>query len=284
MAFHRGKTPLPEGTGIQERIGDRADSGALASALHDFDPDALIDLFAMTETGTRPFRDLSTTFSGPKLMVSSCDVYYNFGGLVGKESGSPSPAPLTEESPVRECRRPYADASRTPDDPNYWRNEYDKIPLEIAWREIGGAVLRLPMVYGPGDFQRRLRVVADPILKGEKEIRLPKALAQYRFCRGYIDHMADAFLVALSAPADTYHVADEASLTELEWTERVARAMDWNGKVVEVENEGWPEPLEGFRYPIELNTARIRSFGHRDRWSLDEAITRSARWELEQPR
>jgi nucleoside-diphosphate-sugar epimerase len=88
--------------------------------------------------------------------ISSQDVYRAYGVLMGAEPGPEEPVPLGEESPVRTKLYPYRDRAQGPDDLLY---NYDKIPIERAVMGdpgVLGTVLRLPMVYGPGDGQHRL--------------------------------------------------------------------------------------------------------------------------------
>lgn len=67
------------------------------------------------------------------------------------------PTPLTEDSPLRDRLFHYRDEASGPDD---WAYHYDKIRVErtVMSRpdELPSTVLRLPMVFGPGDYQHRL--------------------------------------------------------------------------------------------------------------------------------
>ena len=90
-------------------------------------------------------------------MVSSIDVYRNYDVLRGKEDGPPDAAPLREDSPLRSRLYPYRDPEDA--DPHALNNVYDKILAERAYLSdptLPGTVLRLPFVYGPGDYQHRL--------------------------------------------------------------------------------------------------------------------------------
>src|SRR6266700_395695 len=88
--------------------------------------------------------------------ISSQDVYRAFGRINHREGGPPDPLPITEDSPLRESRYPYrADPPRSPDDPQHWMDLYDKILVEqivMSEPEFPGTILRLPAVYGPGDY------------------------------------------------------------------------------------------------------------------------------------
>ncbi len=65
-----------------------------------------------------------------------------------------------EDAPLRDRRYPYrGEVPRATDDPERWLDDYDKILVEQAVMgelSLPGTVLRLPMVYGPGDLQHRL--------------------------------------------------------------------------------------------------------------------------------
>src|SRR3989442_5793137 len=92
--------------------------------------------------------------------LSSMDVYRAFGLFHGTESGPLQPVPLTEQFEVRRNLHPYPPAVFIRvQSIFYWMDDdYDKIPLQQA--DLGDhnllvTVVRLPMVYGPGDTPHR---------------------------------------------------------------------------------------------------------------------------------
>src|ERR1700761_7229517 len=92
-------------------------------------------------------------------------------------------------------------------------DDYDKIPAErmvMDDRELRGTVLRLPMVYGPGDPLHRFYSVVKGIADAP---------------RGYVENGEAA--IALVATDDRaigriYNVCEEPSFSELEWARKIA--------------------------------------------------------------
>lgn len=154
--FHRGRADRALPGGVKELFGDRNE---IASHLHDFRtvaPEIAIDLILSSERQTNV---LVSTFRGLArriVALSSGDVYRACGISHGTESGPIQPVPLTEDSELRTRRNPYRpEVLRQLRTVFGWLDEeYDKIPVERAIMsdpELPGTVLRLPMVYGPGD-------------------------------------------------------------------------------------------------------------------------------------
>src|SRR4029077_20322350 len=88
--------------------------------------------------------------------ISSMDVYRAWGVLHRVEDGPLEPLPITEDSPLRTTRRLYSSETlkMMASIFSWLDDEYDKIAVEEAIMgdaELSGTVLRLPMVYGPGD-------------------------------------------------------------------------------------------------------------------------------------
>ena len=80
--------------------------------------------------------------------------------------------PLTEDSPLREKLYPYRGEGK---DRSF--DEYDKIPVEHAYvnhPEIAGTVVRLPAVYGEGDYQYRIKSAREQHERVAKESELDR--------------------------------------------------------------------------------------------------------------
>jgi nucleoside-diphosphate-sugar epimerase len=83
---------------------------------------------------------------------------------------------------------------------------------------IPGTVLRLPMVYGPGDPLHRFFPLLKRFADGRSFILLADDLAAWRGPRGYVENVAHA--IALAATSDQaagriYNVCEEPTLSEL---------------------------------------------------------------------
>ena len=89
----------------------------------------------------------------------------------------------------------------------------------------GATVLRLPMVYGPGDPLRRFLPVVKRVDDGRRAIIVEEKFAAWCGPRGYVENVAHA--IALAATSDraagrVYNVGEAESITELEWATRIA--------------------------------------------------------------
>lgn len=158
--FHRGRTKTELPPGVTEILGDRWRLEESADALKRTEPEILVDMLPVTERDAQSVMRLFSGIARRLVAISSADVYRAYGRLHGTEPGPPELLPLTEDSPLREKLYPYRAATpRRADDPRQFMDDYDKILVErtvMRDANLPGTVLRLPMVYGPWDYQHRL--------------------------------------------------------------------------------------------------------------------------------
>src|SRR5258708_2769076 len=148
--FHRGQTPTELPGGVQEILGDRDQLANHAERLRSLKAEVVLDMVAATERQAQQFMRVFAGFARRSVVVSSQDVYRAFGRVNKTEGGEIDPSPLTEGSPLRENLYPHRNH------PGGDGAEYDKILVErvvMDQPELPGTILRLPAVYGPGDFQ-----------------------------------------------------------------------------------------------------------------------------------
>jgi nucleoside-diphosphate-sugar epimerase len=291
--FHRGTTAAP--TGVDEILGDRNELNASTQELKRFAPDVVIDL--IISSGPRA-QELMNIFRGATrrvVMLSSIDVYRAVGISHGTESGPLQEVPLTEESELRRTLHPYPPESMQLLHKVFaWvTNDYDKIPAErvvMNDRELPGTVLRLPMVYGPGDPLHRFYPVVKRITDGRRHIVFADTLAAWRSPRGYVENVAAA--IALAATDDRavrriYNVCEEPSFSELEWARKIANEMRWEGEFVVLPVERTPPHLlkpGNFAQHWAASSARIRhELEYEEPVAIEEAIPQTIRWEKENP-
>ncbi len=284
----RGGTPpqLPAET----IVGERGDLASLRPPA-----DVVIDI--ILSSGAQAER-LMKTFRGVAKRVvaaSSMDVYRACGVLHGSEEGSLEPAPLTEDSALRTKLQTYPPESITAlRKVFHWLDdEYDKIPVEHAIMsdpELPGTVLRLPMVYGPGDRLHRFHPVLKRIDDDRRKIFLEEGMANWRSPRGFVDNVADAIALAAVSERSTgriYNVAEQPAFTELEWARKIAAATGWTGEFVVLPKDRMPAHLVqkgNFAQHWEADSTRIRrELSYREPVLLDEAIRRTIEWERANP-
>ena len=227
--------------------------------------------------------------------ASSGDVYRAMAVLHGIDPGPVEPVPLTEDSPLRTTMPPYSrEALAAVRNTFAWVDEeYDKVQVEQAMRsdpELPATILRLPMVYGPGDPLHRLFPVVKRIEDRRPAIVYERSHAQFVPCRGYVENVAHAVVMACTSDAAagrTYNVCEPDAITEADWTARIAAVTGWTGRVVSVPREQAPKHLvQRYRFEQHLfmDSSRIHAeLGYSEPVSVEEALRRTVEWERSNP-
>jgi nucleoside-diphosphate-sugar epimerase len=291
--FHRGSASAPDG--VEEILGNRDHLSASAQELRRFAPDVVIDLIISSGPQAEELMNIFRGATRRVVMLSSIDVYRAVGVLHGTESGPLQEVPLTEESELRRNLHPYPRAGMEqlrkifP----WFTDDYDKIPAERAVmndRELPGTVLRLPMVYGPGDPLRRFHPIVKRVDDGRRHIILPETLAAWRSPRGYVENVAVAIVLAATderAARRIYNVCENPAFSELEWARKIATEMRWDGEFVVLPVERTPRHLVmpgNAAQHWTASSARIRQeLGYQEPVAIEEAIRRTIPWERENP-
>jgi nucleoside-diphosphate-sugar epimerase len=296
--FHRGTSPAPDG--VEEILGDRSRLAASAHELRQFAADAVID--CVLSSGTQA-EELMNVFRGATrriVMLSSMDVYRAVGITHGLEDGPLQELPLTEDSQLRRVMHPYPKENLQAMRQIFsWAtDDYDKIPAESVVmnaavmndRELAGTVLRLPMVYGPGDPLHRFYPVVKRVADGRRRIIFPEAWASWHSPRGFVENVAAAIALAATddrAARKIYNVCEEPSFSELEWARTIAGAMQWDGEFVVLPVERTPphllKPGNAAQHWTASSKRIRRELGYTEPVVLEEAIRRTIAWERNNP-
>lgn len=293
--FHRSRTSgslMPDS--VQEILGDRRPLADVAWILQKTQPDIVLDMIPMVEQDAREIMDVFKGVARRVVSISSQDVYRAFGRVNLKESGPVDRSPITEDSPLRENLYPYRlDTPRDADDPQKLHDDYDKILVErvvMSEPELPGTVLRLPMVYGPGDYQHRLFPFLKRMDDGRPAILLDEDEAGWKWTHGYVENVADAIALAVTderAAGRTYNVGEPFAFTMAEWVEKIGKAAGWHGRIARIPRGRLPEPLRwgiNAQQDIVVDSSRIRQeLGYAERVNIDDAIRRTVAWERDHP-
>jgi nucleoside-diphosphate-sugar epimerase len=288
--FHRGRIAAPPHRSI---VGERARLAASRDAIRDFAPEVVIDLVLSSKPQADELLDVVRGVARRVVALSSVDVYRACGVLHGFEPGPLEPLPLTEASALRTKLQTYPPMQIAVLRQVFgWLDDaYDKIPVEqaiLAADQVGltPIVLRLPMVYGPGDSLRRLHGLVKRIDDGRRAIIVP--VPEWRATRGYVEDIAAAIAVAATheAAAGVYNVGDPDTLTELEWARLVAQVTGWDGELVTLPPERVPAHLKipgnAAQHWI-ADPSKIRALGFSERVAREEAVRRTIAWERKVP-
>ncbi len=291
--FHRGlsKPALPEGT--RQIRGDRHALSDSLPEFREFAPDVVVDFILASERQAITTMDTFRGIAGRVVALSSGDVYRAIAIMYGLDTGL-QPVPLTEESDLR-MHKPYSPERLVMLRQVFqWLgDDYDKIPVErvvMNDRGLPGTVLRLPMVYGPGDPLHRLHPILKRIDDGRPAILIQEDSAAWRGPRGYVENVAAGIALAVTSPQAAgriYNMAEPQAFSELEWAQNIARITGWSGPVLAVPKERIPEHL---RVPYNsaqhwtMSSIRIREeLGYAEPISLDTALERTIAWERANP-
>ena len=273
---------------------DRDDPDAVVRLAARQGADAVVDLLALTLGSTRPLLEALSGRVGRYVLVSSGDVYRQYGALQRKEEGGAPVQLLDEDAPLRTRLHPYRrDPPRPASDPQAWMDDYDKIPIEravLGHISLEGAVVRLPMVFGPGDRQRRFAWAIRPMHAGAAAMELDRQWASWRTTYGFVDDVAEGVALAAVLPAAagrTYNVGMSEAPDHAAWARRVASALGWTGELRTVEREavdsGLRRRLDGMdlSYPLVTDTRRIRAeLGYVEVTDPEEALRRTIEDEI----
>jgi nucleoside-diphosphate-sugar epimerase len=284
---------IPEGA--EPLRADRRDLREHARDLRAFAPDIVVDLILSSGRQATELVDLFAGYAARLVAITSADVYRAASVLHGFDTGPLEPMPLTEESALRATADTYPPAQIAILKGVFgWLDDaYDKVAVEKALRGNEGlatTILRLPMIYGPGDRLHRLYPIVKRVDDQRPAILIGASVAAWRGPRSYVENVAAAIALAATssrAAGRTYNVAEHPSFTELEWTQLVAREAGFRGEIKVLPDDITPAHLRLLGRTDQhwvLDSTRIRSeLGYRESVPLSEALRRTIEWERANP-
>jgi nucleoside-diphosphate-sugar epimerase len=288
--FHKGETEagLPEA--VRHIHGDRQGLPKFKPEFAHLAPHVVLDMIAYTEQDAKIAMQTFKDIAQRVVAMSSQDVYRAYDRLRRASPGPPDLIPLTEDSPLRDNLYPYRSHAKGPDD---WLHHYEKILVERAVMsdpDLPGTVLRLPLVYGPGDYQHRFFPFLKRMEDGRSTILFEEDQAEWRWTRGYVENVAAAIALAAldeRAKGRTYNVGEAVAFTEAEWIRRIGRVIGWRGEVVTLPKGLLPKHLVmdfDWKQQLVSDSTRIREeLGYAEPVALDEALKRTVEWERSNP-
>ena len=292
VVFHRGSTPL-DSSGARELLGRHEELPLFGADIARLAPDVVIDFILGSGAHAAALLEALSGHAGRLVAVSSQDVYRATGVLHGLEPGDPDPVPLSEDAPLRTRLHPYPppvlEALRGVF--GWVDADYDKIPVERAVLEqtaIPSVVLRLPMVYGPGDPLHRLFPIIKRVDDRRPFILLDERMARWRASRGYVENVAAAIarVVTSHETRGVYNVGETVS-SELEWVEQVVAAAGFTGIVRVLPADETPphlHPPGNTAQDWVTDSSRLaRALDFAPPVSLETAIARTIAWERAHP-
>ena len=217
---HRGTHPSP--SPVPTVHADRSDVPGLRAALASVAPDVVVHTCAMTQAHADAF--VKAAPDVPVVVLSSQDVYAQFGRLNGLDGPPPEPL-ITEDSPKTDWF-PFREVDGGHDDPDYSKQAVEaRLAAAVTRGELPAAtVLRCPMVYGPRDTARRFGPSLDALDEGAT--CLPRVATTGRITLAHVSDVAVAVALCLGVRSGmhVYNVGEAQAWSMARWVEDLAAA------------------------------------------------------------
>ena len=292
--LHRGKSDVGLPDGAQRIIGDANRLDDHHEELRRLPPDVVVNFILSSGKQAELMMRALRCIAKRVIALSSMDVYRACGVFHGTESGALQPLPLKEDSELR-TQPAYSRAQMEMGQKifSWMTDDYDKVPVEhVVMSDPGlpGTVLRLPMIYGPGDPLHRFVPIIKRICDGRQQILFGEKHAKWRGPKGFVENVAQAIALAATselAAGRIYNVSESDSLTELQWAQLIAKEMGWNGEFIVMPEERLPVHLVvsgNYAQHWVASSERIRDeLGYEEKLPRTVALRRTIQWELEHP-
>src|SRR2546428_10472511 len=103
-------------------------------------------------------------------------------------------------------------------------DDYDKLDVEDVYLPHGATVLRLPMVYGEHDYQRREEFLLRRVRAGRTHV--PFGAGMWLACRVYVRDVARAVSLVLQNPAaaGVMNICEDRTYSMRKWSEMILDA------------------------------------------------------------
>ncbi|ODH02109.1 NAD-dependent dehydratase [Nostoc sp. KVJ20] len=288
--FHQGATPSHLPPEVNYISGDRHHLEDYRHEFQQLAPEVVLDMIALTEAHALLTMETFRGLTQRVVAVSSIDVYRARDIIWKRETGLIDPVPLTESAPLRSQFYPYRDSA---DKDSIVPPDYDKILVErviMGDSHIEGTIIRLPMVYGEGDYLHRFYPYLKRMDDHRPAIVLEESYAYWRGSYGYVENVAAAIALAVidhRAKGQIYNVAELAGLSEAELAKTIGRIVGWSGEIAVIPKAQIPELSQlpfNFEQDWLLDSTRIREeLNYAEPIDQNEAFRRTIDWERLNP-
>jgi len=153
-------------------------------------------------------------------------------------------------------------------------DDYDKLDVEDSYLARGGTSLRLPMVYGERDYQRREEFILRRVRAGRT--RIPVGAGMWLACRGYVRDLARGARLALessTAAREVLNLCEDRTFSMAMWSRMILDAAGSDAQLVRVPDDLLPEDMT----PTGTMTQHIAASAHKAKVMLGWTTTDHAR-------
>lgn len=166
-------------------------------------------------------------------------------------------------------------------------DDYDKLDVEERWLARAAVVLRLPLIYGPHDWQRREDLVLRRIRAGRS--RIPVGAANLLWTRGHVDDLATRVLAALDTRAVDglpANLGEPQTVPVGSWFTEILQATGSDAELVRVPEESLPQDLALTGAPAQHLLVSVARAQQLLGWAPGDPparVAESVRWHLAHP-
>ncbi|MCK6597371.1 MAG: NAD-dependent epimerase/dehydratase family protein [Bdellovibrionaceae bacterium] len=280
--FHRGVSKSEDVDSFNQVILDRQNPDEIKRAIQKISPDVLIDCFAMTESSAKVITEVIDDIEISKtIILSSQDVYAQFGRLNGHEFDHLEP--LVTESSTKTVPKPFNGVMD-----HAGGNDYDKKDVELIYSDFATnkkrnlGILRLPAVYGFGDYQMRFSGIINFLNNGNTDIPCQQQAA-WKWTHGHVNDMAYAIVLLaekLLKGISIYNVGEAQTPSMKKRVEIIAKLM--KKKIAWHESQEVPDELSILRKKpndFVVDSTKIRNeIGYQEIISTYDAYSDTVKW------
>jgi nucleoside-diphosphate-sugar epimerase len=267
LLCHRGQTEPRDLPAAEHLHVDRAELSSVQADLAAFRPDAVVDVSGRREQDAEIA--LAALPDGIKrIVISSGDVYRAFDSL--HHDRQTDALPLAEDAPLR----PQGEIPGA---------AMDNIGLERQYLARGGIALRLAMVYGEYDEQRRFEFILRRVRGGRGQI--PIGSGSFLFSKVYVGDMANAVLAALDrdVTSESFNICEPFTAPFRLFAQQILNVAGSDAELVTVPQAALPEDMSitgEVSQHLMMDPTKARE---RLGWVARSALDRSVRWHLDNP-
>lgn len=280
--LHRGVSKSEDVDSFNQIILDRQDRDELKRALQKMSPDVLIDCFAMTDSSAKVITEAIEGIELSKtIILSSQDVYAQFGRLNGHDFDHLEA--FVTESSAKTVPKPFKGVMD-----HAGGNDYDKKDVELTYSDFAKhkkrnlGILRLPAVYGFGDYQMRFSGIINFLNNGNTDIPCQQQAA-WKWTHGHVTDMAHAIVLLaekLEEGISIYNVGEAETPSMKKRIEIIAEVM--RKRIVWRESKEVPDELSILRKKpndFVVDSTKIRNeIGYREIMSAEDAYRDTVKW------
>lgn len=275
---HRGTHEPDDLPGAVHIHTDRAELGSVGEQIRAFDPEVVVDNIAMTRADAESA--LAAFGTDVRWVVtSSMDVYRAYTFVMN--GGCEEAVPIREEGPVRDERYPYRGQG------NARLDDYEKLDVEEVMSGAGATVLRLPIVYGPNDGQRREEFVLRRVRAGRE--RIPVGPGTWLATKGFVGDVARGMRLAVEsaeAAGEVLNLGESVTHAMRHWTQLVLDAAGSGAELVQVPEDKLPPDMgmtATTSQHLLVDSSKARALLRWQDTPAAEALRISVRWHLDNP-